>query len=169
MSFLTRISRALALRIHASKVPTGFTSLSKVHIAVVFVNADEPGAEALVGSVLKYFSGKKIRAEIFALTSVKGRPEISGAHLLGPRNLTCIGKPRKNKRTPVVTLGEELFVNLAAEDCFTATYCASSSQAVFKVGRAESSKGIYDLFVSSEGHTAGEVFAQIIGVLDTVK
>ncbi len=169
MGFLTRISRALALRVHASKVPTGFTSLSKVHVAVVFLDADEPGAENLVSSVLKYFSDRKVRAEVFAMTSVKGHPEIKGVHLLGPRNLTCIGKPRKNRRTPIVKLGEELFINLAAEGCFTAEYCASSSHAVFKVGRAESSKGIYDLFVSSKGHTAGEVFVQITGVLDTVK
>lgn len=169
MNLVGRIVRKLALRMRKSKVPTGFTSLSKVHVAVVYVDADEPGVEALVSSITQYFSAKKIRSEIFALTSVKKRPEIKGAHLLGPRNLTLIGRPRHNKRTPIVTLGEDLFINLTSEGCFTAEYCAAKSKALFKVGRASGSKGIYNLFVSSDGHGAGDVFTQITGVLDTVK
>ncbi|MBO4465655.1 MAG: hypothetical protein J5748_03140 [Bacteroidales bacterium] len=169
MSFILRVFRALALGLRTSKVPTGLTSLSKVHVAVVFLDADEAGAEQLVGSISSYFAEKKIRAEIFALTSVKKHPEIKGAHLLGPRNLTLIGRPRHNKRTPIVVLGEELFVNLVEEGRFTAEYCAARSKALFKVGRAASAKNIYNLYVSSEGHSAGEVFAQITGVLDTVK
>ena len=169
MSLVLRIARALALGIRTSKVPTGLTSLSKVHVAVVFLDADEPGAEQLVSSITQYFSAKKIRVEIFALTSVKGRPEIKGAHLLGPRNLTYIGRPRHNKRTPIVVLGEDLFINLVSEGNFTAEYCAARSNALFKVGRAASAKRIYNLFVSSDGHGAGDVFTQIAGVLDTVK
>ena len=169
MSFILRVFRALALGIRTSKLPTGLTSLSKVHVAVVFVDADEAGVEKLVGSVADYFSAKKIRAEIFALTADKTRPEIKGAHLLGPRNLTLIGRPRHNKRTPIVVLGEDLFVNLVAEGHFTAEYCAARSKALFKVGRASSSKNIYNVYVNSDGHSAGEVFAQITGRLDTVK
>ncbi|MBO4466272.1 MAG: hypothetical protein J5748_06335 [Bacteroidales bacterium] len=169
MSFVLRLLRALALGMRTSKLPTGLTSLSKVHVAVVFLDADEHGAEQLVGAVSGYFAAKKIRAEIFALTSDKHRQEIKGAHLLGPRNLTLIGRVRHNKRTPIVELGEELFVNLAPEGAFTAEYCAARSKALFKVGRAASAKKIYNLFVSSEGHSAADVFAQITGVLDTVK
>lgn len=169
MGFILKVFRALALGLRTSKVPTGLTSLSKVHVAVVFVDADEAGVEQLVGSVAAYFAAKKIRVEIFALTSDKRRAEIKGAHLLGPRNLTCIGRPRHNKRTPIVVLGEDLFVNLVEEGRFTAEYCAARSKALFKVGRAASAKNIYNIYVSSEGHSAGEVFAQITGLLDTVK
>ena len=169
MSFILRVFRALALGLRTSKVPTGLTSLSKVHVAVVFVDADEAGVEQLVGSVAAYFSAKKIRAEIFALTADKAHPEIKGAHLLGPRNLTCIGRPRHNKRTPIVVLGEELFVNLVEEGRFTSEYCAARSKALFKVGRASSSKNIYNVYINSEGHSATDVFAQMTGLLDTVK
>ena len=169
MGFILKIARALALGMRKSKVPTGLTSLSKVHVAVVFVDADEAGAEQLVGAVSSYFAGKKIRAEIFAITADKHRKEIKGAHLLGPRNLTLAGRPRHNKRTPIVVLGEELFVNLVEEGRFTAEYCAARSKALFKVGRASASKNIYNVYVSSEGHSAVDVFAQITGLLDTVK
>ena len=169
MSLVLRIARALALSMRTSKLPTGLTSLSKVHVAVVFLDADEPGAEQLIGTISSYFAGKKIRAEIFALTADRHRKEIKGAHMLMPRNLTLVGRVRHNKRTPVVELGEELFVNLAPEGAFTAEYCAARSKALFKVGRAASAKKIYNLFVSSDGHSVAEVFAQITGVLDTVK
>ncbi|MBR6457870.1 MAG: hypothetical protein IKS71_04655 [Bacteroidales bacterium] len=152
-----------------SKVPTGFTSLSKVHTAVVFVDADEPGAEQLVSDVSAYFSAKKIRAEIFALTSDRHRPEIKGAHLMGPRNVSLVGRPRHNKNTPIVELNEDLFLNLVKEGSFTAEYCAARSIAIFKIGRASGTKGIYNLFVSSEGHSATDVFTQVTGVLNTVK
>ncbi len=169
MSLILRIARALALGLRTSKAPTGFTSLSKVHVAVVFIDADESGSEKLVGEMAAYFAEKKIRVEIFALTADRKHPEIKGAHIMGPRNLTLIGRPRHNKRTPIVELGEELFLNLAPEGAFTAEYCAARSKALFKVGRASGPKNIYNLFVSSEGHSAADVFAQISGVLDTVK
>ena len=76
MSFVLRLLRALALGMRTSKLPTGLTSLSKVHVAVVFLDADEHGAEQLVGAVSGYFAAKKIRAEIFALTSDKHRQDI---------------------------------------------------------------------------------------------
>jgi hypothetical protein len=77
--------------------------------------------------------------------------------------------PRKNKRTPRVDLGEQLFINLLPSDNFTAQFCASASKAVFKIGCASSSKGIYDIFVDSEGHAPSAIFAQMAGLLDTVK
>lgn len=178
MSLVGRISRALALRLQAPKVKTGFTPLTKVRVAAVFVDADEKGVEELVSSVSSYFAGKKIRAEIFALSSVRHHSEIKGAHLIGPRNVTLIGKPRHGKRHPITSIGEDLFVNLVDGSdtvfqrrvgLFTAEYCAARSKALFKVGRASSSKNIYNLFVSSDGHSAADVFSQITGVLDTVK
>ena len=178
MSIVGRISRALTLRLQAPRVKTGFTPLSQVRVAAVFVDADEKGVQELVSAINSYFAGKKIRAEIFALSSVRGRSEIKGAHLIGPRNVTLIGRPRHGKRHPITSIGEDLFVNLVDGSdtafekrvgLFTAEYCAARSKASFKVGRASGSKGIYNLFVSSEGHSAADVFAQITGVLDTVK
>lgn len=169
MNPLVSIARFLALGIHKSKVPTGFTPLSKVRVATVMLDAEGKDAQSLVDSVNKYFSGKGIRAEIFALSREKKPAALKGAYMLGRRNVNWFGKPRKNKRTPRVDLGEQLFINLLPSDNFTSQFCAAASQAVFKIGCASSSKGIYDIFVDSEGHAPSDIFAQMAGLLDTVK
>lgn len=169
MNPLVSIARFLALRIHRSKVPTGFTPLSKVRVATVLLDAEWKGAQSLVDSVAKYFSGKGIRAEIFALSPAKKPVALKGAYMLGRRNVNWFGRPRRNKKTPRVDLGEQLFISLLPSDNFTAQFCASSSKALFKIGCASSSKGIYDIFVDSDIHDPSAIFVQMTGLLDTVK
>ena len=170
MNIFVRAARFVSLHLHASKVPTGFVPLSKVHVASVFVDADEPGVQGLVDSVNRYFSSKGIRACVFAVSSSKNPAEIKGAAVLGRRNVNWFGKPRRaGKRTPKVDVGEELFVNLLGRDVFTAEYCATNSKAVFKIARSHSSKGVYNLLVTSDGFDQNSVFTQMSGLLDTVK
>lgn len=169
MNPIVSFARFLALGLHKSKVPTSFTSLSKVRAAVVVIDGDEKGVQALADSVNKYFASKNIRVAVFVVSGDKKHPEIKGATLLAGRAVNWFGKPRKGRRRPPIAVGENLFVNLVGRECFTAEYCAVASEAVFKVGRISKRKGLYNLYVSSEGHDSGEVFTQIAGMLDTVK
>jgi hypothetical protein len=170
MSILVSAARYLSIRLHASKTPTGFVPLSKVHTAVVFVDADEPGVQALIDSVVKYFSSKGIKAGVFAVSAAKVPEQLKGAVVLGRRNVGWYGKPRRHGRRAVKTdLGEELFVNLFGRYNFTAEFCASASNASFKVARSHSSKGVYNMLVTSEGFDQNSVFTQMAGLLDTVK
>lgn len=169
MNFFVRAARFLSVRLHASKVPTGFVPLSKVKVASVFVDADEPGVHELVDSVGKYFSSKGIRACIFAVSSSRHPEQIKGASVLGRRDVNWFGKPRRGRKHPQVAVGEDLFVNLIGRYVFTAEYCAAVSKATFKVARSYSSKGVYNLLVTSEGFDQNSVFTQMTGLLDTVK
>ena len=169
MNIFVRAARFVSLHLHASKVPTGFVPLSKVHVASVFVDADEPGVQGLVDSVNRYFSSKGIRACVFAVSPSKTPAPINGASVLGRRDVGWFGKPRRGRKHPRVSVGEDLFVNLLGRYDFTAEYCATSSKAVFKIARSHSSKGVYDLLVTSDGFDQNSVFTQMTGLLDTVK
>ena len=85
MNPLVSIARFLALGIHKSKVPTGFTPLSKVRVVTVMLDAEGKDAQSLVDSVNKYFSSKGIRAEIFALSREKKPVALKGAGVLYQR------------------------------------------------------------------------------------
>ncbi|MBP5488873.1 MAG: hypothetical protein J6X77_04815 [Bacteroidales bacterium] len=169
MGVFVSIARALARAVHASRVLTCFTPLTKVRAVVVMVDADEPGAQELVYSANKFFTSRTIRTAIFAVSARKNCPDLMGATMLTGRAVNWFGKPRRGRRRPPVAVGEELFVNMVERECFTSEYCALASKAVFKVGRASSSKGIYNMFVSSDGHNPVEVFTQMSNLLDTVK
>lgn len=169
MGFLVSLARTLALALHSSKEPTGFTPLSKVRALVVFVDADEPGVDSVVRAVSAYFASKSVRVSVFAVSSQKDRPAIDGAELLTRRKVNWFGRPRRGRRYAPVAVGEQLFINLVGRENFTAEYCAVASKAVFKIARRESRRCKYDIIVSSEGFGQNEVFAQMCGLLDTVK
>lgn len=81
--------------------------------------------------------------------------------------VNIISEHDRNIRT-----GEDLFIAINSETCISERYAAASSTAIFKVGRRQTGKDIYDLVVSNPEDTQkgqAVAFAAIIEILKVIK
>ena len=130
------IIRRMALQQGRSTVPTKLMPLTKVHSAVVYVNAMAQDEEAgrICHSVQQFFDYQGIPVQILRATK---------------ETVNWRGFLRKRVRGTHESRKEDLFISLAASpEDFASEYEARCSPARFKVGCCQLPGNVFDLVVA---------------------
>ncbi len=136
MGPVTYLARRIALKKHASTVPTGLLPLSEVRKAVVLLNAMDPDIEIIKKDVKKFFEPFDI--EVLFLAPMKWDINYFGWL---KEKFRC---PEGNERN------EDLFISLEPDrDVFFAEYELRCSTARFKMSRFQLPGDVADISVSN--------------------
>ena len=167
-----RTARRLALRRHAGRTATSIRPLSAVRSAVVLFSASSPGDLSLAGEIRGFFASKSVECHVFALNTGEEPLSAEGVQVIGRKGLNWFGRVRRNRRTPSLQCGEDLFVSLVRSGEFAAVYAARCSNALFKVGCDTSCNDVFDLMVTApEGVecTQKMIFGTIVYMLEKIR
>ncbi len=170
-NIFVNIARTLSIAFDRSKEPHCVCPISKCPKITVFMDARESSARDCAAAVTEFFSKYKVSLKLFALDAEKGSAPkpIEGAQMLLYKDLKWFGRPKRSKKHPVVDGNEDLFINLCAQDNFTAHYCAVCSKAHFKIGICSGHSQLYDILVSNtENYTQKQIFLQISSIIRTI-
>ena len=127
-------ARRIALKKHASTVPTRIIPMSEVRNATVLIDAMDPDLEFTKKDIRKFFDPYGIK--VFFLTPMKWDINVGGWFKTKFRNPE--GKERE----------EDLFISLVADpEYFPAEYELRCSRATFKVARFQLEGNIVDLSI----------------------
>lgn len=131
---VTYLVRRIALKKHASTVPTGLLPLSEVRKAVVLLSAMDPDVEIIRKEAKKFFEPFDI--EVLFLAPMKW-------------DINCFGWLKEKSRCPEgKERNEDLFISLEQDrDCFVAEYELKCSTARFKVSRFQLKGDVADISV----------------------
>lgn len=171
MNPFVELARKISLARHRSKVPHAICPLSKCKEAVVLVDGTKPQVQECVDAANAFFSARHINCRIFVINTLKefvGGP-VAGAQLLTRKNVKWYGRSKRSKNHPCVNAGEDLLINLAGPENFTAYYASVCSKAKFKVGVYETKAQLFDVLVSNtESYSQKQVFLQISNIISSV-
>ena len=167
---LKEFAQGRCLRKNASGVPTGIVPLRRVASAAVIIDVEDTGFDDCKNSVLSYFRGKGIKADVFFLDF---RRLAKGERLITPisttilrRNLNWYGKPSRASAKTLLSLEPDLLVCLVPERTFTAEYLASATRARFKAGRFQSP--VFDMVYRADGVSQDFAFLEICKLLEKI-
>lgn len=133
---VTYLARRIAVRKHASTVPTGLLPLSKIRKAAVLLNALDPDLEITKKEVRKFFEPFGI--EVLFLAPMKW-------------DVNCFGWLKEKFRCPEGSVrDEDLFISLEADpEYFVAEYELKCSTARFKISRFQLEGNVADISISN--------------------
>lgn len=131
---VTYLARRIALKKHASTVPTGLLPLSEVRKAVVLLSAMDPDIEIIKKEVKKFFEPFDI--EVLFLAPMKW-------------DINYFGWLKEKFRCPEgIERNEDLFISLEPDrDLFVAEYELRCSTARFKISRFQLPGDVADISV----------------------
>ncbi len=162
---IVTLGRAISERRSRSTVPTGFTALSKISKAVVFIDACEKSAPECLAAIKSFFEARKMDFEVLAFNLGDNccLNAEDGATLVLRRKIRWFGKVRLYHND------EQLFIDLTDGSLYPSRNSAVRSKALFKVARWQY-KGIIDLEIcGSEGHSQAEVFNTVANIIIKVQ
>ena len=161
MNPFVELARKISLARHRSKVPHAICPLSKCKEAVVLVDGTKPQVQECVDAANAFFSARHINCRIFVINTLK---EFAGSPVAG-----AYGRSKRSKKHPCVNAGEDLLINLAGPENFTAYYASVCSKAKFKVGVYDTKAQLFDVLVSNtESYSQKQVFLQISNIISSV-
>lgn len=131
---VTLLARRIAVKKHASTVPTRILSLSQIKNATVLIDAMDPDLESTKKDAKKFFESHGIQVQF--LTPMKW-------------DINFFGWFKDKFRNPGgVERREDLFISMVADpDYFASEYELRCSKATFKVGRYQIKGDIVDLSI----------------------
>lgn len=163
------LGRAISLHKHHSERKTGLTPLPKLHSVMLILDADDKSAGKCAAAANKYFSAKGMECKVYAFIAEKEHTAVEGTTLLLKRNFNWFGRPKRSRRSPVVSFEADLFIDLTASGIYAAEYCARCCKAEFKISRKQTKDSIFNLVMESEGYGAAEVLENLIPLLEIIK
>lgn len=161
------IFRAFSLLRHRSKVKTSMCPLASCKTVTVFVDGLQAGVQDCVNVIDTYFAGKKIACKVFVVNPGENTLALDACTVLNRKDIKWFGRPKRSKKHPVVDGSEDLFINLASKDCYTAYYAMRCSKAKYKIGIYPEAKPD-TLITNTTGYSQKDIFVQISTVLNSL-
>lgn len=161
------IARSLSLLRHRSKVKTSMCPLNSCKTVTVFVDASQAGVQDCVNVIESYFTGKKMAHKIFVVNHAEPALTLNACTVLNRKDIKWFGRPKRSKKHPVVNGEEDLFINLASKECYTAYYAMRCSKAKYKIGIYPEAKPD-TLITNTTGYSQKDIFVQISSVLNSL-
>ena len=132
------IARKIAIKKHASTVPTGIVPMSQIRRATVFIDSFDADASPTRKAVKDYFDPLGIAVKIIC-------PQKWDINLFG-----WLKPERPLDGKDPGEWNEDLFISMTNDDKFFASeYAARCSKAKFKVGRRQLKGKVFDLVVTN--------------------
>ena len=152
-------ARRIAVKKHASTVPTHFIPITQMHDVTVMIDAMDPDLEFTKKDVKKFFDPLGVR--VFFLTPMKW-------------DINLMGWLKNKFRCPGgVERTEDVFISLIGDpDFFAAEYELRCSRAEFKIARFQLDGDVVDLSVFDPENSiprSPEAFATIKEILAKIE
>lgn len=161
------IARFFALSRHRSKVSTSITPLKQCASVAVFMDGSENGVQACVDDVFRFFETAGKPCRIFVVNQGETPLVLERCEVLNRKNIKWFGRPKRNRKSPVVDGSEQLFINLAGPLCYPAYYSMLCSRAKFKIGIYPSAHPD-TLITGTDGYSQRQIFDQIASILKSI-
>jgi len=134
MVLFQKIKRRKALEKIRSTVPTGIVPLSCIKTATVYVDKDSADWADASRRTQDFFEMKGIKSHVIAVSKLE---------------IDKLGRRIKAENEPSIIGKEDLLISLVPYVSFAMEYEVLSSQAIFKIGRAQQKNNkIFNLVVS---------------------
>lgn len=173
-SLLKILARSISLHKHASRTQTGIIPFRSVRTAVLFLDSSSPDFLLTIKDATSFFNANGIEAHMYAVCSddlLFSGNSITGVTLLHKRNINWFGRIKKNKRTPEIFTGEDIFISLCNPDSFAVSHAAAASTAKVKVGRMNPGREIYNIVITDAETPSpqGEVFSTAASIISRMR
>lgn len=161
------IFRAFSLLKHRSKVKTSMCPFASCKSVTVFADGLQAGVQDCVDVVDAYFAGKKKTCKVFVVNPAEQPLTLDKCVVLNRKDIKWFGRPKRSRKHPVVDGAEDLFINLAPKECYTAYYAMRCSKAKYKIGIYPEAKPD-TLITNTAGYSQKDIFVQISSVLNAL-